>query len=132
MFWFQGSDSLALLGRKSTARQVLSYLDQNNQLASYVSSGGTAVVTGGNSGIGVETVKTLAESGMTVVLCARNIESANSVKESLPQGQQERVSIEKMDLSDLSSIKEAAEAIVSKYKNIDCLINNAGISEFYI
>lgn len=124
-----GSESLTLLGRKSTARQVYSYLEQNNQLAPYVSSGGTAVITGGNSGIGVETVKTLVESGMNVVLCARNIESATYVKESLPQNQQKRVEIQKMDLSSLTSVQEAADAIRSKHQKIDCLINNAGISK---
>jgi len=55
-FFFGSSDGLTLLGRKSTADQVYRYLNQNNQLAPYVVSG-TAVVTGGNSGIGVEVKK---------------------------------------------------------------------------
>ena len=121
------SSALTLLGRKSTANQVYKYLDQNNQLAPYVSEGGTALVTGGNSGVGAETVKTLVKSGMTVVLCARNLESAESVKESLPLDQQDRVDIQYMDLSDLTSVKLAADEIMKKHDVIDCVVNNAGI-----
>lgn len=123
---------MTLLGRKSTARQVRSYLEQNNQLADFVSRGGTAIVTGGNSGIGAETVKTLVESGMQVVLCARNVESAKSVKESIPESQQEKIEIQKMDLSSLTSIQEAANSILSKHKTIDCIVNNAGVSKSFL
>ena len=121
------SSALTLLGRKSTANQVYTYLNQNNQLAEYVSESGTAVVTGGNSGIGAETVKTLVKSGMNVVLCARNLESAASLKKALPSDQQDRVDIQYMDLSDLVSVKLASEDILKKYDQVDVLVNNAGI-----
>jgi len=125
---FQSSCSaLTLLGRKSTATQVYKYLDQNNQLAPYVTQGGTALVTGGNSGVGAETVKTLVQSGMNVILCARNMNSANALKESLSEEQQDRVDIQYMDLSDLTSVKLAADDILKKYKTIDACIFNAGI-----
>lgn len=128
MFFFtKPTSSMTLLGKKSTANQVLNYLNQQNQLATYVKAGCTAIVTGGNSGIGIETVKTLAQSGMNVVLCARNIDSAKSVKESLPSPLQERVDIQYLDLANLDSIKKASEEIQSNYKNIDVLVNNAGI-----
>jgi len=129
MAWFSFSSSMTTsqLGRKSTATQVYNYLSQNGQLAPYVSTGGTAVVTGGNSGIGREAVCRLAEAGMNVVLCARNLESAAEVKDSLPEDERGRVEIQHMDLSSLESIQKAAESISSKYKNVDCLINNAAI-----
>ena len=84
-------------------------------------------MTGGNSGIGAETVQTLVQSGMNVVLCARNLESAESLKTSLPLDQQDRVDIQYMDLSDLMSVKLAAGEILEKYDTLDCVINNAGI-----
>jgi len=64
---------------------------------------------------------------MTVVLCARNVESANQVKDNLPETKQKFVDVQYMDLSNLTSVKEAADSIMAKYKSIDCLINNAGI-----
>jgi retinol dehydrogenase 12 len=126
-FCFHPSSAMMLLGRKSTANQVLRYLEQNDQLAPFVSSRGTAVVTGGNSGIGAETVKTLVDAGMRVVLCARNLDSANQVKESIPTSKQSQVEIEYLDLSSLASVRSAAESIGTKYAPIDCLVNNAGI-----
>ena len=124
---FHPSSAMSLLGRKSTADQVLRYLQQNDQLAPYVTQRGTAVVTGGNSGIGVETVKVLVDGGMKVVLCARNLESAKQVKESLSTEKQSQVDIEHLDLSSLASVKTAAENISNKHPTIDCLVNNAGI-----
>ncbi|CAB9504248.1 Dehydrogenase/reductase SDR family member on chromosome X homolog [Seminavis robusta] len=122
-----GTTALSLLGRKSTANQVLAYLQQNDQLAPFVSQGGTAVITGGNSGIGAETVKALVASGMNVVVCARNIDSANQLKDELGTATKDRVEIEYLDLSSLASVQEAAASICSKHDGIDVLINNAGI-----
>merc|ERR1719162_2491734 len=64
------------LNGKSTALDVLKTLQNEKKLASYVNEGGTAIVTGGNSGIGFVSVETLALAGMKVVLCARDVEKA--------------------------------------------------------
>ena len=97
---------------------------------------GTVVVTGGNSGIGAETVRTLVQdAGLQVILCARNVESANAaVKARLTSEEQKRCEVQYLDLSDLSTVQQAAESIISTIaaadsgdKKIDCLINNAGI-----
>ena len=58
--WVSASSSASILGKKSTALEVLKELNQSKKLAAYVTPDSTAVVTGGNSGIGVETVCTLA------------------------------------------------------------------------
>ncbi|CAJ1955571.1 unnamed protein product [Cylindrotheca closterium] len=137
--------AMTLLGPKSTANQVYNYLlslDPNHDQSSfapYVQNGGTAVITG-SSGIGGETIKTLVNAGMTVVVCVRNVKAGNELKQSLlmdqPQQQQQqqqqpqpqdRIDVQYMDLSDLSSVQEAANTICEKYGTIDCLINNAGI-----
>jgi NAD(P)-dependent dehydrogenase (short-subunit alcohol dehydrogenase family) len=127
------SVALAVLGRKSTAQQVLSHLNQNNQLAPYALKGGTVIVTGGNSGIGAETVRVLAQTageGMKVVLCARNVQAAQAVIDestSLLPEQKKRVHVEYLDLSDLKSVRTAAKAIINKFEGVDCIVNNAGI-----
>jgi NAD(P)-dependent dehydrogenase (short-subunit alcohol dehydrogenase family) len=86
-----------------------------------------AVITGGTSGIGKATVEKLVTFGTTVVLLARDIQKAESVKREIlktfPNG---KVDIFAGDLKDLGSIKSAAEEIKLRYPQIDILINNAG------
>jgi len=146
MFSHLFSSSLSLtcaptssLGRKSTASQVYQYLHQNNQLAPFAaasSSPGTVVLTGGNSGIGFQTVRTLVQdAGLQVILCARNVESAHAAVKAarLTPEEQKRCEVQYLDLSNLSTVQQAAESILSTMvadgsdKKIDCLINNAGI-----
>jgi retinol dehydrogenase-12 len=115
-----------LLGKKSTALEVLQELNASDRLASYASKG-TAVVTGGSSGIGVDTVSTLALTGMKVVLCARNMEAGDKIRASLPEWCRSNVRVQKCDLADLASVKQAAESIKSNEGKIDLLVNNAGV-----
>ncbi|KAI8981043.1 hypothetical protein BDB01DRAFT_724285 [Pilobolus umbonatus] len=89
----------------------------------------TYVVTGASRGIGLEFVRQIAAKGSTVFACARNPDSSTGLKE-LTDGK--RVHSVKLDVCDLSSIKNAVEEI-SKHATdgIDVLINNAGISATY-
>eukprot|EP00548_Thalassiothrix_antarctica_P007736 CAMPEP_0194129488 /NCGR_PEP_ID=MMETSP0152-20130528/694_1 /TAXON_ID=1049557 /ORGANISM="Thalassiothrix antarctica, Strain L6-D1" /LENGTH=329 /DNA_ID=CAMNT_0038823689 /DNA_START=112 /DNA_END=1101 /DNA_ORIENTATION=+ len=119
-----------MLDRKTTAEDAFRFLDKTDQLTPFAREGGTAIVTGGNSGIGIETVKVLAMAGMNVILCARNLESAsNAIKENLPSSVQGKVEVQSLDLADLASVKTSADAILDKCgdSTIDCLVNNAGI-----
>jgi NAD(P)-dependent dehydrogenase (short-subunit alcohol dehydrogenase family) len=125
--WMSASSSTGAIGKKSTALDVLKELNQSSKLAAYVKPDSTAIVTGGNSGIGVETVCTLAVSGMKVVLCARNMESANKAREQVPEYCRDNVSIQQLDLADLDSIQQACKEIIEKNDNIQVLVNNAGV-----
>ena len=49
-------------------------------------TGKVAVVTGGNSGIGAETVRVLAHAGANVVMCSRSVEAGEKVAEELRAG----------------------------------------------
>ena len=60
-----------ILGAKVTAKQVIDRYGKDDYLR-----GKTAVVTGGNSGIGLETCKALASAGAHVILCSRSVKSA--------------------------------------------------------
>ncbi|KAF7312726.1 hypothetical protein MIND_00287500 [Mycena indigotica] len=90
-----------------------------------------ALVTGGNSGIGYETVKVLFAKGATVYLAAR---SPSKGKEAIAQlegevtgqGKGKLVFLE-LDLSDLRSVRKASEEFLSKEKRLDLLFNNAGV-----
>jgi NAD(P)-dependent dehydrogenase (short-subunit alcohol dehydrogenase family) len=125
------------LNKKSTALDVLKGLTKGQKLASYINLGSSAgkqpavaIVTGGSSGIGIPSVKTLAMANMKVVLCARNLEAAKEVVESLPSSSRNNVRIQKLDLANMNSIQSAAEEILQKEGKaggIHVLLNNAGV-----
>ena len=71
-----GSSNSAL-GKRSTAKEVIEHFKQDLK-------GKVAIVTGGNSGIGLETCKALAYAGARVVLCSRSVENGNkAIKEEI-------------------------------------------------
>ncbi|MEQ9264749.1 MAG: oxidoreductase [Balneolaceae bacterium] len=100
--------------RTSTGEAVLA----NKEL-----DGKVAVVTGGYSGIGLETTKALAAKGVKVIVPVRSTEKA---KESLGEVEGD-VQSAVMDLSDLKSVHDFAYSILDEYDRLDLLINNAGI-----
>ena len=91
-------------------------------------SGRTAVVTGANSGLGFESALALARAGAEVVLACRDqtkgADAADRITGSVPSA---TVSLEPLDLSDLSSVRAFATAIGEKYTGLDLLLNNAGV-----
>ncbi|WP_027108370.1 SDR family NAD(P)-dependent oxidoreductase [Lacticigenium naphthae] len=85
-------------------------------------------ITGPTSGIGRGTVKVLATEFDRVLLLVRNLEKGAYLKEELLElNSQLKVDIIECDLSELSSVRDAATTIKSRFDHIDCLINNAGI-----
>lgn len=90
--------------------------------------GKTALVTGGNAGLGLETVKVLAAKGAHVLLAARNEEkgkaAADEVQKFAPNAQ---VELLHLDLASQRSIRAAAAEVGNKFSQLDFLINNAGI-----
>jgi NAD(P)-dependent dehydrogenase (short-subunit alcohol dehydrogenase family) len=91
-------------------------------------TGRVAVVTGANSGLGLETARQLAAAGATVVMAVRNEEKGDAAIDDL-RGTVADASIElqRLDLASLDSVREAADAIRGRYDRIDLLINNAGV-----
>ena len=91
-------------------------------------SGKIIIVTGGNSGLGFESVKAFAQKGAKVVLTSRSAEKGEKAKAEIlnlsPKG---NVELELLDMADLESIKKFSERIHQKYSQIDVLLNNAGI-----
>ena len=85
-------------------------------------SGKIAIVTGGNTGIGLETTKTLAAAGATVVVPARDVSKAETNLRGISG-----VEIEAMDLMDPQSIDQFAERFLASGRPLHLLINNAGI-----
>ncbi|MBN2325436.1 MAG: SDR family NAD(P)-dependent oxidoreductase [Spirochaetes bacterium] len=89
-----------------------------------LTSGKTAVITGGSSGIGFAIAEELLKKGLCVVLVARRAAVLEEAKKKLGT---ENVEIVSADVSSAGSLKEAKKRIMARRDNIDLLVNCAGI-----
>lgn len=85
------------------------------------------VITGGAQGIGKATVKKFAEEDATVFIWDVNEEKADNTIVEL-KDISKKIEFQKVNVTSLASVTDAADIIVQKYKRIDVLINNAGIT----
>ncbi|CAN6374471.1 unnamed protein product [Urochloa humidicola] len=117
--WPWGRRGPSGFGAASTAEEVTAGVD-----ASHL----TAIVTGATNGIGKETARVLALRGANVIIPARTLESGLKVKESLAeQVPSYKLHVMEMDMSSLSSVRNFVQSFNSSHKNLNILINNAGI-----
>ncbi|WKA55603.1 oxidoreductase [Planococcus shixiaomingii] len=97
-------------------------------MAQELLTGKTAIVTGGNSGIGLEAAIVFAERGANVILAVRNEEKGQAARKGILAKQpQARVDVMKLDLADIASVREFADQFKSRFHTLDLLINNAGV-----
>ncbi len=90
--------------------------------------GKVAVVTGANSGIGYETARALAAHGARVVLACRNADKGeDAVARIRAQHEAAEADFRRLDLGDLSSVREFASAFGNDETRLDILANNAGV-----
>lgn len=91
-------------------------------------TGRTAVVTGANGGLGLETARALAGAGATVVIAARNQQKAAAAEAAIRKGEPEAtLEVVRLDLGSLASVREAAAQLLASHETIDTLVNNAGV-----
>lgn len=87
-----------------------------------------AVVTGANSGLGLETTRVLAAKGAHVVMAVRDQTKAAAARDDVlataPHASLELVAL---DLGDLASVADAAGVVTQAHRSIDLLVNNAGL-----
>jgi NAD(P)-dependent dehydrogenase (short-subunit alcohol dehydrogenase family) len=100
-------------GSRSTAAQVLAGIDLTGKLA---------LVTGGYSGLGIETTKALVGVGAQVVVPARRPEVAREALAGLAGAE-----VDQLDLSDLDSVAAFADRFLASGRDIHLAINNAAI-----
>ncbi len=106
-------------GHHTTSDDVLQGIDL---------SGKRALVTGGASGIGAETVRALAAKGAEVIIAARNKEYANKVKaDVITLTGNDKIEFLFLELASLAKIKASADEFLSRFDSLDLLFNNAGI-----
>ncbi len=90
--------------------------------------GRVALVTGANSGLGLETTRALAAHGAHVIMAARNLDKGRraeaEIKLTVPGASLELVSL---DLASLASVRALAASVSQTHDRLDLLFNNAGI-----
>lgn len=89
-------------------------------------NGKIVFITGGNSGIGKETAKGLAEMGAHVIIMSRNEAKGKAAVEEIKQVAKSEVELVIGDLAKLSDVRRIAKDFNEKYDRLDVLINNAG------
>jgi NAD(P)-dependent dehydrogenase (short-subunit alcohol dehydrogenase family) len=100
-------------GKTSTASEVIKSIDLTGKIA---------IITGGNTGIGLETTRILAAAGATVIVAARDVEKAKKHLIGIAN-----VEIGSMDLMDPESVDGFAYKFLASGRPLHLLINNAGI-----
>jgi NAD(P)-dependent dehydrogenase (short-subunit alcohol dehydrogenase family) len=91
-------------------------------------SGKVVIVTGANSGLGLESTKALAAKGATVVMACRNLSKAEKAKaEVLQNVPNAKLDLMQLDNANLESVQAFAKAFKAKYVRLDILLNNAGV-----
>lgn len=89
--------------------------------------GRVALVTGSNSGLGLETARALAARGATVVMACRSLARAEQARQELMPQAEGPVDLLELDLADLRATVRAASAFSDRWGRLDLLINNAGV-----
>ncbi|MEQ1438927.1 oxidoreductase [Fontimonas sp. SYSU GA230001] len=91
-------------------------------------SGKTALVTGANSGLGLATAQALAAHGARVVLACRGQAKADAaIAQIRARTPEARLEYLELDLSDLGSVRRAADQFRAGHPRLDILVNNAGV-----
>jgi NAD(P)-dependent dehydrogenase (short-subunit alcohol dehydrogenase family) len=88
----------------------------------------TIIITGATSGLGKEATRVLAKKNATVIMAVRNTQKAEIVATEIRKEYANvKIDIRSLDLGSLDSISSFAKGVLEDYKNLDILINNAGV-----
>lgn len=86
------------------------------------------IVTGSNSGTGREAARRLAMAGAEVILAVRSIEKGEAARDGiLADAPQATIEVRRLDLADLTSVREFAGGVIADSRELHGLVNNAGV-----
>jgi len=89
----------------------------------------TALVTGANRGLGLETARQLLARGLDVVLAGRDDDALDRAFHSLDRASQQAMTV-RMDVTSPESIRSAQRAVAGRFGGVDILVNNAAVLLF--
>lgn len=92
--------------------------------------GKTAIVTGGSKGIGLETVRLLAEEGVKVLVCSRREDALAECRADVEKTTGVTVETHSLDVTDLKQIEQLPDVARTRLGRIDMLVNNAGTGTY--
>ncbi|KAL0939843.1 putative short-chain dehydrogenase [Colletotrichum truncatum] len=109
---------------RPTALQIIRDNDLTNKW-----SGRVILITGGTSGMGLETARALHTTGADIYITARDSAKAKTVIEEITKSSEGNGKLEsiEMDMNSLDSVKKASQSFLEKSDKLNVLINNAGI-----
>lgn len=90
-------------------------------------AGTTVLITGANSGLGLESARALAAHGASVIMAGRNPGKLEAAAEDVLATATGPVSTVALDLADLRSVRAAADQVAAEQEQLDVLMNNAGV-----
>ena len=88
-------------------------------------NGKTAIVTGGGRGLGAQIARGFAEAGANVVVCSRNLEACEEMREEIKQLGADSLAV-KCDVTNPDDIEKVVNQTVEQFGTIDILVNNSG------
>jgi NAD(P)-dependent dehydrogenase (short-subunit alcohol dehydrogenase family) len=90
--------------------------------------GRTVLITGGNTGLGLETAVALAREGADVVFTSRDAQKGEAARDEIRQRSgSDAVDVMELDLARLASVREFAPRFADGHDHLDVLVNNAGL-----
>ena len=109
-------------------RAVKSYFGGGVCYSKAMLTGKTVIITGANTGIGLETAVDLAKRGARVILACRNVAKGKAAEAEVKErSKSDDVVFSKLDLSSLQSVREFSERTLEEESHIDILLNNGGV-----
>lgn len=85
-------------------------------------------ITGASSGIGKACAEAFAKKGANLILAARRIDRLENLKKELTKPNKIKILILKLDVRNLQNVKKTINSLQDNWKNIDILLNNAGLA----
>lgn len=106
-------------GHDTTTDEVLEGIDLSGKLV---------LVTGGTSGLGVETARAMAMKGAQVITTGRDVPKGQAAADAINAATgKTSVEVEELELDSMDSCRKFADRFLTKHDSLDILINNAGI-----